>query len=130
MSTKTSSSSEWLHVVDSSLPPIEVTPEEDALFAQLALSSDAAPRQPLDGFTLQPAPKYSHYFRDCPYHAIDVYRICELFNVTDPCLQHALKKVLVAGSRGHKASQQDVQEAIDTLVRWQAMRAEETRSPD
>jgi hypothetical protein len=27
---------------------------------------------------------------------IDVYRVLKLYNVTDPCLQHAVKKLLVA----------------------------------
>lgn len=50
----------------------------------------------------------------------------ELFNVTDPCLQHTVKKLLVAGGRGGgKDITRDIQEAIDTLKRWQEMRAEE-----
>lgn len=69
--------------------------------------------------------KHSHYFKPCPYASIDVYRVLSLFGVTDPCLQHAVKKLLVAGGRGHKDIGKDVQEAIDTLTRWQAMRAEE-----
>lgn len=47
------------------------------------------------------------------------------FNVTDPCIQHALKKLLVAGGRGAgKDINRDIQEAIDTLVRWQEMQTE------
>ena len=48
-----------------------------------------------------------------------------MFEVTDPCLQHAIKKLLVAGGRGAKDEYKDVQEAIDTLSRWQDMRIEE-----
>ncbi len=70
--------------------------------------------------------KYGHYFRVSPSLVIDVYRILQLFDVTDPCLQHALKKVLAAGKRGAKDAGKDVQEAIDTLLRWQEMRAEES----
>lgn len=73
----------------------------------------------------EPAVKHNHYFRACPFDSIDVYRVLQIFGVTDPCLQHALKKILVAGGRGHKDISRDVQDAIDTLVRWQAMRAEE-----
>lgn len=69
--------------------------------------------------------KHGHYFKPCPYREIDVYRVIELWRVTDPCLQHALKKVLLAGGRGQKDADKDVQEAIDTLRRWQEMRAEE-----
>ena len=52
-------------------------------------------------------------------------RVLELFEVTDPCIQHAIKKLLVAGKRGSKDQYRDVQEAIDTLDRWQQMRIEE-----
>lgn len=41
--------------------------------------------------------KHSHYHKACPYPSIDVYRVLELFKVTDPCIQHAVKKLLVAG---------------------------------
>lgn len=71
--------------------------------------------------------KHNHYFKsvaDLAY--VDVYRVLALFNVTDPCLQHAVKKLLVAGVRGGgKDISRDIQEAIDTLTRWQEMRGEE-----
>lgn len=66
--------------------------------------------------------KHSHYFKNVRHlDGIDVYRVLELFNVTDPCLQHAIKKLLCAGGRGAKDMEQDVQEAMDTLERWQDM---------
>ena len=34
---------------------------------------------------------------------LDVYRILNLYNVTDPCLQHGIKKLLCAGKRGSKS---------------------------
>lgn len=68
---------------------------------------------------------HGHYFKACPFDAVDVYRVLQLFGVTDPCLQHAIKKLLVAGGRGHKDIGRDVQDAIDSLVRWQHMRQEE-----
>lgn len=70
--------------------------------------------------------KHGHYFRPCPYSFVDVYRILLVFGVTDPCMQHAIKKLLVAGGReGGKDQTRDVQEAIDTLTRWIEMRIEE-----
>ena len=69
--------------------------------------------------------KHLHYHKPCPFDSIDVYRVLELFEVDNPCLQHAIKKLLVAGGRGAKDISQDVQEAIDTLTRWQEMRSEE-----
>ena len=76
--------------------------------------------------------KHSHYFRDVSHlKTIDVYRVLELFNVTDQALGHAIKKLVVAGGRGHKDISKDVSEAIDTLVRWQNMRYEdEAKFPD
>lgn len=67
--------------------------------------------------------KHSHYYKDVIHlETIDVYRVLKLFNVTDPCLQHAVKKLLVAGGRGAgKGINRDVQEAIDTLKRFQEM---------
>jgi len=62
--------------------------------------------------------KYPHYFR-CVAHLekIDVYRVIDLFGVTDPCLQHALKKAMAAGQRGAKDARKDISEAIDSLNR-------------
>jgi hypothetical protein len=72
--------------------------------------------------------KHSHYHKPCPFPSIDVYRVLDLFGVTDPCIQHATKKLLVAGGRGHKDIGRDVQDVIDSLERWKAMRAEELAS--
>lgn len=69
---------------------------------------------------------HSHYYRNVEHlKNIDVYRTLDLFGVTHPCLQHAAKKILCAGQRGHKDQQRDVQEAIDTLRRWQEMQEED-----
>lgn len=79
-------------------------------------------------FGKQPRP-HSHYYKDVAHlDTIDVYRVLSLFSVTDPCLQHAVKKLLVAGGRGAgKDITRDVQEAIDSLKRWQGMRDEDTK---
>ena len=70
-------------------------------------------------------PKYKHYFKDVSHlKKIDVYRVIDLWEITDPALQHALKKVLAAGKRGAKNQMQDVAEAIDSLVRFQDMQTE------
>lgn len=69
---------------------------------------------------------YNYYFKNTLHlDAVDVYRVLELFEVTDPCLQHAIKKLLCAGERGAKDIEQDVQEAIDSLERWKDMRKED-----
>lgn len=70
--------------------------------------------------------KHPHYKKPVAgLQFVDVYRVLAFFGVTDPCIQHAVKKLLVAGGRGAKDISQDVQEAIDTLQRWQEMRAED-----
>lgn len=73
-------------------------------------------------------PKYEHYFKYVGnLESIDIYRVLDLFEVTHPCLQHAAKKILVAGNRGHKDIQKDIQEAIDSLGRWQEMQMEDNK---
>jgi hypothetical protein len=70
--------------------------------------------------------KYNHYYKDISYlDGIDIYRVLTLYEVSDPCLQHAIKKLLCAGGRGAKDIEQDVQEAIDSLERWKDMRRED-----
>lgn len=73
--------------------------------------------------------KHSHYYKNVTHLAdIDAYRVLERFGVTHPSIQHAVKKLLVAGGRGAgKDQDQDVQEAIDSLQRFQEMRIEDTR---
>jgi hypothetical protein len=63
--------------------------------------------------------KHSHYFKNVSHlETIDVYRVLQLFDVTNPCIQHAIKKLLVAGNRGGgKNQQQDLKEAIDSINR-------------
>lgn len=75
--------------------------------------------------------KHPHYHKDVRHlETIDVYRVLHLFNVTDPCIQHAVKKLLVAGGRGAgKDVSKDIQEAIDSLERFKEMR-EEDAVPD
>lgn len=74
--------------------------------------------------------KHGHYFKDVSHlKLIDVYRVIELWEVKNPCIQHTLKKLLVAGKRGAKDEAKDIQEAIDTLERWKAMR-EEDKEPE
>jgi len=48
---------------------------------------------------------------------IDVYDVLHTFNVDNPAIAHAVKKMLCAGTRGYKDYQQDIQEAIDSLER-------------
>jgi len=61
---------------------------------------------------------HGHYKKDASHlKIIDVYDILKLFNVTDPCLQHLIKKALCAGERGHKDRAEDLQDILDTAQR-------------
>ena len=76
--------------------------------------------------------KHNHYFKDVNHLDTSyLYSAVDSFDVTDPCLQHAIKKLLVAGGRGAgKCIDQDIQEAIDTLIRCQEMRSEEVENSE
>lgn len=70
---------------------------------------------------------HNHYFKPCPYDTLDVYRVISIFGVSDPCIQHALKKLLCSGVRGYKDQSKDIQDVIDTLERWKGMREEDDK---
>ena len=59
------------------------------------------------------------------YDKLDIYRILSLYDVTDPCLQHSIKKLLCAGKRGVKNQTQDINEAILSLKRFVEMQGED-----
>lgn len=62
--------------------------------------------------------KHKHYFKDVSkLKEVDVYAILYLFEVTDPCIAHVVKKLLCTGKRGHKDFERDLQDSIDSLVR-------------
>ncbi len=64
--------------------------------------------------------KHSHYFKDVSgLDAVDVYRVCDLFEVNDASgsTQHAIKKLLCSGQRGVKGYKKDLEEARDTIQR-------------
>jgi hypothetical protein len=69
--------------------------------------------------------KHGHYYRPFPFRDIDFYRLALVYSITDPCVQHVIKKLLALGRRGAKDDAHDVQDCIDTLERWKEMRAEE-----
>ena len=54
---------------------------------------------------------------------VDVYRVLNAFEVHDAATQHAIKKLLAAGKRGHKDYDQDLKEAIASIelaiIEWE-----------
>lgn len=76
------------------------------------------PQQPEELPFIDDEPKHNHYFKDVSdLDVVDVYQVLKLFNVTDPCLQHIVKKALCAGERGHKDFSRDLQDIFDTAKR-------------
>lgn len=48
---------------------------------------------------------------------VDVYDVLKAWRVTNPALQHLIKKALQPGARGHKSYEQDLQDIIDSAIR-------------
>jgi hypothetical protein len=72
--------------------------------------------------------EYKHYQKSVEHLKwIDVYRVLVLFGVTNPCVQHAIKKLLCAGQRGAKDERKDIEEAVSSLVRCLEMQTEDEK---
>lgn len=62
--------------------------------------------------------KYPHYYVDVSnYRWLDIYEVLHLYGCTDPCLQHAAKKLVLTGNRAHKDFSTDLNEAKVTIDR-------------
>lgn len=48
---------------------------------------------------------------------VDVYDILVAYEIVNPAIQHAVKKLLKAGKRGYKDKTQDYNEAIQSIER-------------
>lgn len=59
--------------------------------------------------------KYLHEIK--PGVFVDVYDVLMAWNVTNPALQHLIKKALQPGDRGHKSREQDLQDIIGSAIR-------------
>ena len=46
---------------------------------------------------------------------VDVYRVLDAFSVSDPATQHAIKKMLCMGLRGHKDYLTDLNDSIESM---------------
>ena len=49
--------------------------------------------------------------------SVDVYDVLQAWGVSNPALQHLIKKALQCGQRGHKDNTQDLQDIIDSAIR-------------
>lgn len=59
--------------------------------------------------------KYHHEIK--PGVWVDVYDVLAAFNVTNPALQHLIKKALQAGNRGHKSLAEDLNDIVKSAER-------------
>ena len=48
---------------------------------------------------------------------VDIYDVLQAWQVTNPAIQHAIKKLLQPGQRGHKTRAEDLQEALVSIER-------------
>lgn len=69
-----------------------------------------------------PANKYMREIK--PGVWVDVYDVLHAFVVTNPALQHLIKKALAVGQRGHKDASEDYQDIIDSSVRAKQLHEE------
>jgi hypothetical protein len=64
-----------------------------------------------------PEQQNNKYLRTIKGVQMDVYDVLKGFNVQCPAMQHAIKKMLCSGLRGHKGTVQDKLEAIQSIQR-------------
>lgn len=103
--------------------PDTMTPEEEAMKAEEWKAPHIEP-DPLDEMqaiteidyhvNVESQSKYHVYIKGA---WIDVYDILMAYGVTNPADQHAIKKMLMPGKRGHKDAIKDREEAILSLKR-------------
>ena len=65
----------------------------------------------------QPAITPSKYTKTIHGVSVDVYDVLQAWGVSNPALQHLIKKALQCGQRGHKDNAQDLQDIIDSAIR-------------
>lgn len=65
----------------------------------------------------------SKYTKEINGVSVDVYDVLKAWQVTNPALQHLIKKALQCGGRGHKDSSQDLQDIIDSAIRAKELEA-------
>ena len=82
----------------------------------------------LIGEDIQELKEYEHYKYSYKGIKLDPYRILDIYKITCPAQQHAIKKLLRAGN-SVKELKQDITEVIDTLKRKLEMLEEDSDNP-
>lgn len=71
----------------------------------------------LDSNLIDAGDKPNKYKRTVSSTTIDIYDVLQAWQVTNPAIQHAIKKLLQPGQRGHKTRTEDLQEALVSIER-------------
>ncbi|WP_206057804.1 hypothetical protein [Nissabacter sp. SGAir0207] len=102
------------------LPPGEVVTNFRGMVSRLAMSTHKhfshchpTPSKPAPAMPELP----SRYHREVKGVVIDIYDILEAWSVTCSATQHALKKLMMPGQRGHKDRLKDLREARVSIER-------------
>lgn len=104
--------SKWVCTIDKTLTNEIKKPDEWHLIAQrervTSINDDCLAHD------MGLNPKYN---RPCKGVTIDVYDVLQAFNVTNPALQHLVKKALAVGQRGHKDKMEDLRDILASAQR-------------
>lgn len=104
---------------------LERRPEQNE-FETFVSVEDANPKFPRDvdyvgkinaATSKQQAITPSKYTKTIHGVSVDVYDVLQAWGVSNPALQHLIKKALQCGQRGHKDNEQDLQDIIDSAIR-------------
>lgn len=104
---------------------LEKRPEQDE-FEPFVSVEDAKPKFPRGvdyvgilnaAIANQQSITKSKYTKTIHGVSVDVYDILQAWGVSNPALQHLIKKALQCGQRGHKDNAQDLQDIIDSAIR-------------
>ena len=87
-----------------------LVPREEGGFVPFVSVEDAATVN-------HPAITPSKYTKTIHGVSVDVYDVLQAWGVSNPALQHLIKKALQCGRRGHKDNAQDLQDIIDSAIR-------------
>ena len=88
----------------------ELNDIDESIFGDGFIPKDAATAK-------QPAITPSKYTKTIRGVSVDVYDVLQAWGVSNPALQHLIKKALQCGHRGHKDNAQDLQNIIDSAIR-------------
>lgn len=108
--------------------PIYIAEYESALashasqIASMGTVGDAV-AEAVNELELKAAKKNPYLSEIKPGVWVDVYDVLNAWAVTNPALQHLLKKALQPGGRGHKSREQDLQDIIDSAIRAKELEA-------